>query len=220
MLMETIRKSYLLLALLLISMPGISQGLLNSGQARGAGLLSGQLPQNSRFSLEMGTGFTSFSSGTSMIGNYVSPRLEYDVSPGFTIIAGGSFSFNRYNNMPVNSFVENSFSAPMQGMTDHSMFVSGRYLLSENLVLSGTVYREEGQLPVFSMSQAMMNRGANNQGFMEYRNHGMTMGLEYRFSDNFHFGAEIGINRGNNPYGFYSPYSDPFRHRSRHPFSR
>jgi hypothetical protein len=204
------------MALLLVTIPGMPQGLFNSGPARGAGLLSGNLPRDSRFSLEMGTGFSSFSSGTTMLGNYISPRFEYDVNSALTIVAGGSFSFNRYNNLPSGSLVENSL--PMQGMTDHSLFVSGRYLLSENLVITGSLYREEGHLPVFSMSQAMMNRGAHNQGFMEYRNHGMTMGFEYRITDNFHFGAQIGVNRGNNPYSLYSPYADPFRQRSRNPF--
>jgi hypothetical protein len=216
--MKASRKICFLLALLLVTLPGMTQGLLNTGNARGAGLLSGKLPQDSRFSLEMGTGFTSFGSGTTMLGNYVSPRFEYNVNPALTIVAGGSFSFNRYNNLPGQSLVENSLT--MQGMTDHSLFVSGRYLMNENLVITGTVYREEGNLPVFSMSQAMMNRGAHNQGFMEYRNHGMSMGFEYRITDNFHFGAEIGINRSNNPYSLYSPFADPFRHRSRHPFLR
>jgi hypothetical protein len=80
----------------------------------------------------MGTGFSSFSSGTSMLGNYISPRFEYDVNSCPHNSCRGSFSFNRYNNLPVHSVVENSL--PMQGMTDHSLFVSGRYLLSENLV--------------------------------------------------------------------------------------
>ncbi len=216
--MKTLRTLCILLAVVLLSLPGTAQGLLNNGTARGAGLLSGQLPENTRFSLEMGTGFTTFSSGPNVLGNYISPRLEYDLSPDFTIVAGGSFSFNRYSNLPQQSLVINNNSAPFQGMTDHSLFVSGRYAVSENLVMTGTVYSEEGQLPMFSLSQAMMNRGARNQGFMEYKNHGMSMGLEYRISDNFHFGAEVGISRGNNPYGLYSPFADPFnsrRNRSR-----
>lgn len=217
--MKPIRIVYLLLALFLVSSPGIAQGLLNTGSARGAGMLSGQLPENSRFSLEVGTGFSSFSSGTSMLGSYVSPRLEYDISPAFTIIAGGSFSFNQYNNLPVQSFVANTYAGPVQqGMTDHSLFVSGRYAINESLVMTGTIYREEGHLPMLLMNRGIMYQGTN-QSVMEYQNHGMSMGFQYRVSDSFQFGAEVGVNRGNNPYSVHSPFSDPFnnrQHRSRH----
>lgn len=209
--MKTIRIVYLLLVFLLFSLPGTGQGLFNSGAARGSGMLSGKLPENTRFNLEFGTGFTSFSSGGSMLGNYVAPRLEYDVNPSLTIIAGGSFSFNQYNNLPGQSLVVNNQSSLMQrGMTDHSLFVSGRYSINENLYMTGTIYREEGHLPIL-----LMNRSTMNPGAMDYKNHGMSMGFNYRISNNLHFGAEVGVRRSNSPYGSYSPFSDPFSSRQR-----
>ena len=208
--MKKARLIYILIALSLITLPGFTQGLFNTGSARGAGWLSGQLPENARFNLELGTGFSSFSSGASMLGSYISPRLEYDLSPSFTIIAGGSFGFNQYSNLP-QSLVVNNSAGPVQqgGMTDYSLFMSGRYMINDNLFMTGSVYREQGQLPPL-----MMNRGA-----MDYTSQGMSMGLEYRITDNLHFGAEVGVRRSDNPYHFYSPFSDPFnsRHsRSRH----
>jgi hypothetical protein len=221
--MKTLRNIYFILAFSLISAAGMSQGLLNSGSARGAGMLSGQLPDNTRFGIEIGTGFSSFSSGASMLGSYVSPHLEYDINPSLTIIAGGSFSFNRFNNLPGQSVVINSQSLPVNhGMTDHSLYLSGRYAINENLSMTGTVYREEGQFPLpFVNNQATLNRNSMNPGEMNYRSHGMSMGFQYRISDNFHFGAEVGVNRSNSPYYNHSPYSDPFRtryNRSRHLF--
>ncbi len=218
MIMKAIHRIYMLFFLALLSSPVFAQGLLNNNTTRGAGMLSGSLPENARFSLELGTGFTSFSSG-SMLGSYISPTLEFDVNPSLTIIAGGSFSFNQYNNLQQRSVVNTNrmdINAPMQqGMTDYSMFVSGRYALSENLTMTGTVYREEGQLPLFMSNPGLMGL-RSNQGLMDYQNHGMSMGLQYRISDNLHFGAEVGVNRTNNPYQLYSPFSDPFRHNRRH----
>jgi hypothetical protein len=197
----------LMVTLSLISFSGFTQSLMNQGATRGAGWLSGQLPdKNARFSLEMGTGFSSFSSGASMFGNYISPSLEYDLSPSFTIIAGGSFSFNQFNNMPqplvMNTNINNT--RPLQkGLSGHSLFMSGRYMINENLFMTGTVYSDQGQIPLLMSSPEIFG----------YKSQGMSMGLEYRISNNLHFGAEVGINRSNNPYHFNSPFSDPFNNR-------
>jgi hypothetical protein len=200
----------LLLALILISSSAFSQGLLNQGAPRGAGWLSGNLPDNSRFSLEVGTGFSAFSSGTTMLGNYVSPRFEYDLNPSLTIIAGGTFSFNQYNNQQLPLALNNNTNNTrpvQQGLSNHSMFVSGRYTINDNLFLTGTMYREQGQLPYSLMSQELS--GYNSQG--------MSMGIEYRISNSLRFGAEVGINRTNNPYHHYSPFSNTFTNRQGRP---
>lgn len=203
--MQKIRLIYLLLSLSLAVTPVFSQGLYNGGSAKGAGWLSGQLPENARFNLELGTGFTAFSSGTGILGNYISPRLEYDISPSLTVIAGGTFSFNRYNNLS-QSLVVNNDSAPFQqGFTDHSVFAAGRYMINDNLIMTGSLYREEGHLPLVMTDRNVLN----------YSSQGMSMGLEYKISDNLRFGAEIGVNRSNNPYHHYSPFSDPFGRHGR-----
>ncbi len=208
--MQKIHLVYLCLALSMVSYHGSSQGLLNTDSSRGAGWLRGHLPDsNTRLSVEMGTGFTSLSTGGSIFGNYISPHLEYDVSPSFTIIAGGSFSFNQYNNMPQSLVVNNNTNYSQQGLTDHSLFMSGRYMINENLFMTGTVYREQGHMPTMLM----------NRGVLDYSNQGMSMGVEYRVSNNIRFGAEVGVNRTNNPYHYFSPFTDPFHNRpgrSRH----
>ncbi len=203
--MSKLRLLYLFLALSLVLSPVFPQGPYNSGSSSRTGWLSGQMPdKNTRFSLEVGTGFTSVASGTSMFSNYFSSRLEYDLSPSFTIITGGSFALNQYNNLP-QSLVVNSNSTPaQQGLADHALFMSGRYMINENLFMTGTVYREQGHLPML-----LMNRGS-----MDYSSQGMSMGIEYRVNDNIQFGAEVGVNRSNNPYHHYSPFSDPFNYRS------
>jgi hypothetical protein len=210
--MKTGRIIFFLVILALISFSGLSQGLMNHG-ARGAGWLTGQLPdKNTRFSLEMGTGFSSFSSGGSMLGNYIAPRFEYDLTPSFTIIAGGSFSVNQYNNLPQPLVTNNNMNnvRPLQqGLSGHSLFVEGRYMVNENLFMTGSLYSDQGQIPLSMV----------NPEIFGYNTQGMTMGIEYRISKNLHFGAGVGVNRSNNPYQFYSPFADPFsnRHgRSRH----
>ena len=192
------------LVLLCLSFSGYAQGLFSNRPLRGAGLLTEGLPNNTNFSLEVGSGFSSFSSGTSVIGNFISPMLEYDISPSFTILAGGSFSFNQYSNLPQSLVVNGSGTPVQQGLTDHSLFLSGRYMINDNLFMTGSVYNEQGHIPLFM-----------NQRMIDYSARGMTMGLEYRVSGNLRFGAEIGVNRTNNPYHLYSPFADPFNSRHR-----
>ena len=210
---------FLILGLSLVSASLFSQGLFNYRSKRGAGWLSGQLPDNARFSLMMGTSYSSFSTGTGMFGNYISPVLEYDLTPSFTLIAGGTFSFNRYSNLPPSVVFNSNYSAMQQGLTDHSLFAAGRYMITDNLFMTGSVYREEGHLPLSLMYQGIP---AMNPGALSYQNQGMSMGIGYRINENFQFGAEIGVRRTNNPFHHYSPFSDPFGNRynrSRHRIS-
>ena len=212
-------RAIIFISLLLISYSSFSQGLLNpSGNAGGAGWLSGRLPQNTRFNLELGTSFRSFGAGAGLLRNYVSPVLQYDLSPSFTLIAGGTFSSNHFNNLPQSIVVHENTMPGRQPLNDHSLFMTGVYMLSDNFFMTGTVYREQGNLPIM-----MQNSGLTylNRGLGSYTNEGMSMGFGYRVSEKFRFGAEIGVNRTNNPYSIYSPFSDPFnsRHyRSRHHF--
>ena len=210
--MKKARLLYLLVAFSIAAPQLFSQILPGSGSARGAGMLSGQLPANTRLNLEVGTSFSSFSSGGNMFGNYVSPQLQLDISPSFSIVTGGRFSFNQYNNLLQPVVVHSSVAPVRQGPSDYSIFMSGRYMINENLIMTGTVYKDQGYLPMLFM----------NRGGMEYDSRGMSMGLEYRITDNLRFGAEIGMTRTNNPYHFYSPFSDPFgsrQGRSRYGFS-
>jgi len=213
--MKTKRFFHLAIVLLLVSSAATAQGLFSTGEHRGAGLLSGNLPDNARFGLEMGTSFTSFG-GSGMLGNFISPRLEYDVSPSFTLITGGTISFNRYSGLeqPLVLNNNNNTSFRQQGPTDYSVFMSGRYMINDNLMVTGTVYSEEGQLPLMMMM---------NPALGSYSSRGMSMGLEYRITENLRFGAEVGMNRSNNPYHLFQPYNDPFGtrryNRSRSMFS-
>lgn len=196
---------HLLFILFLTSFQVHSQGLFSPGSARGAGWLTGQLPENASFNLTVGTNFSSFSSGTNMLSNYISPQLQYDLSPSLSIIAGGSFSINQYGNLPQSVVVHDNVAPVQQGLNDHSLFMSGRYMINDKLFMTGTVYSEQGHMPVNLM----------NQGIMNFSNQGMSMGIEYRMNDNLHFGAELGVNRSDNPYQHLSPFSDPFGNRHR-----
>jgi len=213
-------RAIIILSLLLISCSSFSQGLVNPyGNTRGAGWLSGRLPDNARFNLELGTSFSSFGAGAGLLRNYVSPVLQYDFSPSFAIITGGTFSSNHYNNLPQSVVVHGNTMPGVQPLNDYSLFMTGVYRLSDNFYMTGTVYRDQGNLPIMMQSTGMtwLNRGLGS-----YTNEGMSMGFGYRVSEKFRFGAEIGVNRTNNPYSIYSPFSDPFnsrQYRSRHHFS-
>ncbi len=197
--------------LLIIIMPANSQSFGSDGSMLRRGLISGQSSENARLDLQVGTNFSSYSSGMSRFGSYISPHLQYQVNPALTIVAGGSFSFSQYNE-PTSLLVQNSMSQGLNRPTDYSVYMSGSYKVNENLMMTGTVYNDQGNIPSILMNRGEVNNGLN-PALTSYSSHGMSMGIQYRVSETVQFGARVGVNRTDNPYHLYSPFSTPSRSR-------
>jgi len=146
--------------------------------------------------VQLGTSFsTNFNRGFAFT-TFVAPELRYRVNDRFTLRGGISMANNQYGNALMYSpygFTEYSGNFS-QGM----IYVSGDYMLSPKLILSGTAYKE------FSVNhgnpQTDFNPGYDGKGLM--------MNLRFMPTENVTIDAGVEIYEGNNPYrnGFYNPY--------------
>lgn len=146
--------------------------------------------------VQLGTSFaTNFNRGFAFT-TFVAPELRYRVSERFTLRGGISMSYNQYGNTLLYSpYGASEYSGNFgQGM----IYVSGDYLLSPKLILSGTAYKE------FSVNQGLPENGFN-PGF---DGKGLMMNLRFMPSENVTIDAGVEIYEGNNPYrnGLYNPY--------------
>jgi hypothetical protein len=144
--------------------------------------------QKFKFGFQAGTSFSSFGNGFSMFSNQISPHLSYQVNPKFSLEIGTTISNYNTGNSAVYSLTGDPMPASFMGV---SGYVAGRYLLSERLTISGSVYRESSVMPGLSVNPAAF----------EFLNQGMAVGFDYKISDKFSFGAGIQMMQTNNPWG-------------------
>lgn len=152
--------------------------------------------QKIKFGFQAGTSYSSFGNGFSLFSNQISPHLSYQVSPKFSIEIGTTISNYNTGNTPVFSLSGDPMTASFMGVSGYAV---GRYLLSERLTISGSVYRESSVMPGLSVNPAAF----------EFLNQGMAVGFDYKISDKFSFGAGIQMRHTNNPWGgnyFNNPY--------------
>lgn len=152
--------------------------------------------------IQLGTSFsTNFNKGFAF-STMVAPELRYRLNEKFTIRGGVSISNTEYGNTLVYSpYGYNQFSGNIsQGL----LYVSGDYLISPKLLLTGTAYKE------FSI-----NHGTTDDILRPgYDGKGLMMNLRFMPTENVSIDAGIELYEGNNPYrsGMYSPFG------SRNPF--
>jgi hypothetical protein len=135
---------------------------------------------------------TSFGSGD-YFGTYVSPQINYRLSPKFTLTAGMTLT-NTIGNPWYSCSIEGQYGYPSANFTRSFLYASGAYQLSERLVLSGTVYKE---INLYNQDSFSKN---NNTG--DY--HGMIMGVDYKIGKNIFIQGQIEIS--NNPYRGYQQH--------------
>jgi hypothetical protein len=129
---------------------------------------------------------TSFGSGE-YFGTYVSPQVNYRLSPKLTVTGGATIvkSYGSLYSYPSN---EESFGYPSANFTRTFLYASGAYQLSERLIISGTVYKE------FNVFDQQSTNSKNYSG--DYQ--GMIMGVDYKIGKNIFIQGQIEIS--NNPY--------------------
>jgi hypothetical protein len=144
-----------------------------------------------------GTAFAASKYGSNY-GLFVSPRISYPVTNRLTLSVGGLFrSYSPLSGMENPTQNRHPFhAAQMQSL----LMVEGAYRVSENLTLTGMVYRE---IPANNIQ--LQNRRIEAKG--------MIMGIDYRVNDHVFIRGQVEISNGRNPY-----YADPFLnpHRGRH----
>ncbi len=153
--------------------------------------------------VQLGTSFSTDFNGGHAFSTSVAPELRYRVNDRFTLRGGVSISNTEYGNTLVYS--PYGYTHFTGNVTQGLVYVSGDYMISPKVMLSGTAYKE------FSI-----NHGSPDNAFNPaYDGKGMIMNL--RFMPNEHTMIEVGaeIYQGNNPWrsGVYNPYNRPFSPR-------
>ena len=171
--------------------------------------MNGFVPNNTNVSdkkmdvgVQLGTSFsTDFNRGFAFT-TFVAPELRYKVNDRLRIRGGVSLANSEYGNSLMYS--PYGFSRYSGNVTQGMIYVSGDYMLSPKLILSGTAYKE------FSINHSGTETGINPA----YDGKGLMMNLRFMPSENVTIDAGIEIYEGNNPYrsGFYNPYR-PFGSR-------
>ena len=151
--------------------------------------------------VQLGTSFsTDFNKGFAF-STMVAPELRYRVNDRLTIRGGVSISNTEYGNTLVYS--PYGASRHSGNLTQGMIYVSGDYMISPKVILSGTAYKE------FSM-----NHSDPESSFSPgYDGKGLMMNLRLLPSDNMIIDIGAEFYDGNNPYrnGMYSPYGGGYR---------
>jgi len=142
--------------------------------------------------LEMGTTFGVGSGNSSLFGVYVAPHISYKVSPRFRVNMGvqvtNSNFINYYN--PYFGEYTRTFN---QNVTQAFLYAEGEYLVNPRLLVTAKGYKE-----IATFSDPKINPRA-----LDMDGGGVSVGFNYKITENFHFGAEVGVSKGNSLY-------DPF----------
>ncbi len=207
--------------LLLVSSSVFSQGYYNSETAPKPDTIVAEIEDSElnhkeisdiilkrkvKINVEVGTTFgTTFGNG-SYLGTYVSPHLTIPVTNRFSLSTGGYF----LNSQAINSNSETNFYNPYNpfsnGLTRTFVYVEGAYQLTQNLSVTGAVYKE---FNMFNKPPAGVNSG-------DYDYEGVIMGVDYKIGENIFIHGQIEFSNGRSPYhrnsGLGHPgRMDPFR---------
>jgi hypothetical protein len=151
--------------------------------------------------VQLGTSFTTDFKGGHAFSTSVSPEIRYKLNKRFTLRGGLSVSNTEYGN----TLVYSPFGyTPYTGnITQGILYVSGDYIISPKVMLSGTAYKE------FSIDHGNPDNafrpGYDGKGLM------MNLRLMPSPSTTIEIGAEF--YEGNNPWrgGTYNPFYGPMR---------
>lgn len=166
----------------------------NSGLFNTQGMGLSQLKPG--FSVQTGTS-AAFGAGAGMNSTFIAPSYSFSPAAKWKLNMGVVFSSSHLFNTSTSSPVMRSSEFPMgfnNGFQSGMFYLSGTYQYSPKLLLKGAGYFERDNF------QAAMNP----QAFQNNRQQGMMLGMQYSFSENFHFGAEIHIRDGNRPMNMFS----------------
>jgi len=151
--------------------------------------------QKLKLNLKAGAFFgTGFGSGE-YYGTYVSPEINYRVSPRFTVKTGISV-IQSFGTQPGLMMYEATPGSPSAPSTRSLIYASGTYKLNERLMISGTVYK----------SFNTFNGKSSNPASKIYDYQGVIMGIDYKVGRNIFIQGQIEFS--DSPYSRYSyPYS-------------
>ena len=150
-------------------------------------------PGDFGFTMQAGSGFAGNFKGNSSFSTYVSPALAYNVSPRFRLKTGVTV-FQNFGD-PYYAGYDYYYSPVINPGTTTSLFVQGDYILSNKLMLSGTLYKDFTNF----------NPNVSDPRLKNPESQGMILNLNYRPTSFFEINASFGYGEGNR-----SMFSSPF----------
>jgi hypothetical protein len=159
--------------------------------------------------VQLGSVFATTSGYGSGFSTYLSPILTYPVSRRFSISGGISVTNTQlYGVKPFYPFAEgSSFPGFTGNLTQTTLWVSGQYLLSDRITLTGTLFK------TISLSGQQLI----NSPFYNNNPQGGYLNIGYKVSNNMHIEAGFGYTKGYNGY-YYNPYNSIFGSSNINPF--
>jgi hypothetical protein len=150
--------------------------------------------------VQLGTSFSTNFNGGHAFSTMVAPELRYKVNERFSIRGGVSISNTDYGNTLVLS--PNGLRSYSGNVTQGFIYVSGDYMISPKVILSGTAYKE------FSVDHS----NPDNAFRPGYDGKGLIMNLRLFPTDNMQIDVGAEFYQGNNPWrgGTYNPFYGPF----------
>ncbi|MEI7663573.1 MAG: hypothetical protein WCK34_15295 [Bacteroidota bacterium] len=160
-------------------------------------------PGKFNYGLNLGSEFASIKGFGSEITTQVSPHFSYNVSKRFSVGIGIGMGTTHYIN--ARSWFQNEQPAASNGsFTTGSIYVSGQYLVSDRITLSGSAFKifpvTKDPLP-FNPFNPVSRNGAQ----------GANLNIDYKISDHFHIQANFRYSQGLSPFNLHSGYNDPFQ---------
>lgn len=151
--------------------------------------------------VSLGTSFSSDFNRGFTFSTFVAPELRYNISDRFRVRGGLQVTNNEYGNTLVYS--PEGIGTYTGNFTQGLLYVSGDYMISPGVILSGTAYKE------FSI-----DHGEPLNAFSPgYEGKGLIMNLHIHPTDNVSFDVGAEFYQGNNPWrgGSYNPFHSPLR---------
>lgn len=152
--------------------------------------------QGPEFGVQAGTSFSAGSGGFNMFSQSISPHMRWNVSPRWSLTVGTVFStasINGVNSFNNNPLMGGGFQMGPQRAFSSTAYAMGSYQLNPRLIISGGAWMEANNMS--RSFDVQMNPQAFSMG-----GKGMMLGMDYRITESLHFGAQVRMSSGYNPF--------------------
>lgn len=160
-------------------------------------------PGETNYSLEVGTGYSSFGSNAGFSSSYISPMVSFSATENLQIVVGGRFSTTNIHNVPMFNQGVGTDNPQIAGNPTEA-FAYGRYIVNNRLSVYGLGAIGKNQLYFSPFSAAL--------GTANYQQY--SVGMDYKVSEKVSIGASFGFTNGPafgfSPSGSHRNNSFPF----------
>ena len=142
------------------------------------------------FGVDVGMAYSFYPHGYGGYFFNLSPHVRYPVTKRFSASVGISMVYGSL----YNPYYTESGENPLMPMTQMFITASVNYMVSERLIVSGSVYKQINDVQNPNPGQTQAN----------YDSHGASVGMHYKLTPSISFGAQIRVDQ---PGLYYNPYS-------------